>query len=67
MKPYDLPWLSANSRMLRPFSYCLLTSEASLLRSGPVILAPFLRSVTLTPLFELHRAFLASSPEDAKQ
>jgi hypothetical protein len=38
-----------------------------LLRSGPVILAPFLRSVTLTPLFELHRAFLASSPEDAKQ
>jgi hypothetical protein len=47
--PYDRPVAAASDRMLSPASYLFFRSDASLVRSAPVTLVPFLRvSVTRT-------------------
>ena len=43
MNPYDLPVAIASALMDSPESYLLFRSVASLPRSGPVTLVPFLR------------------------
>src|SRR5215468_3374587 len=48
MNPYDLPVDAARARMLSPAVYRFCRSEASLVRSAPVTLVPFLR-VSVTP------------------
>src|SRR5258708_21424135 len=48
MNPYDLPVDAARARILCPALYRMCRSEASLVRSAPVTLVPFLR-VSVTP------------------